>query len=213
MEINGFWVRSLNAFHPAYISRRFALRRRTELSVNVGCGVCGTPGWVNLDLMPLKGLTLRYDCRKSLPLAPRSARRIRCEHFFEHLDPVEDVPLFLAACRKALAPGGVLRIVVPDVEKFAGAYISRSREIWHELGWDLDNLPAGVFTAMDVLNHVFRQGTDHQYAYDFETLAHRLTAAGFSRVQRMAFRDSLDAELTRDQENHKGYSLYVDAVN
>jgi hypothetical protein len=65
---------------------------------------------------------------------------------------------------------------------------------------------------MDVVNHVFHQWHEHRWAYDFETLAHRLRAAGFLRVERMAYRRSIDPRLACDRTVHAPYSLYVDAV-
>jgi hypothetical protein len=71
-----------------------------------------------------------------------------------------------------------------------------------------DDLP----TRMDVVNHIFHQWHEHRWGYDLETLAHRLTRAGFGQVERMSYQCSIDPLLAQDREQHAPYSLYVDAV-
>jgi predicted SAM-dependent methyltransferase len=211
LEMSAMWVRANYAVNPMMAARRRSIRAAGGLSVNVGCGPFGKSGWLNLDLMPVPGVTLQYDCRKSLPLRDGSAARIRCEHFFEHLDHEEEAPLFLAACFRSLAPKGVLRVVVPDAGRYLKAYCSGSREAWSDLGWDIGHLPPPLNTPMAVINHVFRQGEEHRYAYDFETLAGLLRDSGFQVIP-SAFGHSVDPQLCDDLPNHRLYSLYVDAV-
>ncbi|NUO62200.1 MAG: methyltransferase domain-containing protein [Gemmatimonadaceae bacterium] len=211
-ELNATWVRLNNALNPAYIAKRSRIRAGTGLSVNVGCGPFGAPGWVNLDLADMPNLSLRYDTRRALPLTDGSADRIRCEHFFEHLDPSEEAPAFLRSCHRALRPGGMLRIVVPDAGRYLLAYASRDNAAWRELGWDLDNLPPDLGSPMGIINHVFRQGEEHRYAYDADTLIEFVRSAGFSDVRQTAFGESADPLLRDDRPNHRPYSLYVDAT-
>jgi len=211
-ELRGIWVRANNKLNPIFIVRRRTITQGDNLSVNIGCGGSGKIGWVNLDLMNHANLSLRWDCRKTLPLRGESAIRIRCEHFLEHLDPYEEVPLFLKSCYKSLKEGGVLRIVVPDAEQFLRAYQSGKREDWIALGWDISNLPEGFHTQMDIINHVFRQCEEHVYAYDYETLEFVLRRAGLNKIQKYEFGVSFDSELCDDLPNHKPYSLYVEAI-
>ena len=64
---------------------------------------------------------------------------------------------------------------------------------------------------MDVVNHIFHQWHEHRWAYDLETLALRLTSAGFDHVDAMKFGESLLPPLASDRVTHAPYSLYVDA--
>ena len=63
VELNAVTVRLLNRILPGRIARQRALRQRTGVLVNVGCGPFGQEGWVNLDLFPAPGVTMRVDCR------------------------------------------------------------------------------------------------------------------------------------------------------
>ena len=74
VELNAMTVRLLNRLLPGRIAQQRALRQRTGVLVNVGCGPFGQEGWVNLDLFPAPGVTLRVDCRHGLPLGDGSAR-------------------------------------------------------------------------------------------------------------------------------------------
>ena len=53
--------------------------------------------------------------------------------------------------------------------------------------------PAWCDTPMHCVNYVFRQGCEHKYAYDEETLARVLEGVGFASVSRRSFNPSTDA--------------------
>ncbi len=65
---------------------------------------------------------------------------------------------------------------------------------------------------MQVINEVFRQGNQHKYAYDEETLLLVLRDAGFSNVIRQSFGISLDHDMAPDSEARKTESVYVEGV-
>ena len=65
---------------------------------------------------------------------------------------------------------------------------------------------------MDIVDHIVHRWHEPRWAYDFETLAHRLRRAGFARIERTPYKSSLDVELAQDRDEHAPYSLYVDAV-
>ena len=52
-------------------------------------------------------------------------------------------------------------------------------------------------TRMEHINYHFRQGGEHRFAYDFETLKYVLEKAGFIQVRRRDFDPLLDS---RDRE-------------
>lgn len=211
-EMNAMSVNLNNRINPIAISKVNRERAKTGLSVNIGAGPFGKDGWVNIDMFKYQNITLVYDCRKKLPFKDGTVDRIRCEHVFEHLDRKDESPSFLKDSLRCLIPGGVLRIVVPDLELFVNAYCAGTPEAWAALGFDLDNLPWGLETPMDILNHTFRQNGEHKYGYDFTTLRKTVMAAGFSNAEKMSWGRSADHALEDDLENHKPYSLYVDCI-
>lgn len=197
-----------NRFNPLVRKKINRLKQQKDLSVNIGAGPFGKPGWVNIDLFKHPNISLQYDCRKNLPFANKSINRIRCEHTLEHLNADNEVPKFLKECHRCLNINSILRIVVPDVELFVKAYNSGSQEEWDKIGftdwhkyWE---------TEMQVLNYVFTQSGDHKFGYDFKTLKIRLEKAGFTDIVKTSWGISEDVHLRDDLENHRLYSLYVD---
>jgi predicted SAM-dependent methyltransferase len=209
-EANAWLVKGQNRVQPG---RRRALARLRALRgvlVNVACGPQILDGFVNVDLLgpPPR---IRWDCRRSLPLADGGAAGIRAEQFVEHLETREELPDFLRDCLRVLEPGGVLRVIVPDAGRYLHAYCRPGLDGFRELAVP-DPFPADLPTRMDVINHIFHQWGEHRWAYDFETLALRLRTAGFGTIEQVAYQRSLLPALAQDRDVHASYSLYVDAV-
>jgi predicted SAM-dependent methyltransferase len=211
LELNAFLMNIGNAVLPWRRRRLREIRQGRELQVNVACGPHVAPGFVNIDLIPCRPEVVGWDCRWSLPVGDDGAAGIRVEQFVEHLETREELPAFLTDCWRALKPGGVLRIIVPDAERHLEAYCRMDLSGFRELNVP-DPFPADLPTRMDIINHVFHQWNEHRWAYDFETLAHRLRTAGFTRIEKVSYQKSLDPQLACDLDVHAPYSLYVDAV-
>lgn len=211
-EANAARVNLKNKLSPFAISKIKKIARQDSLSVNVASGPFGEKDWINIDMFRHSNIAFTFDCRKKLPFRNSSVVRIRAEHVVEHFDVKEEAPRFLQECRRVLKPEGVLRIVVPDIEKFVKAYLANENQEWKNIGWDIDNLPADMPTPVYVLNHVFRQDGEHKFGYDFEALKQIVMENGFSKVIRQEWGKSVDEKLCADLENHRPYSLYVDCV-
>lgn len=211
VELNAMTVRLRHRVHPLWIARRRALERKKGLLVNIGCGPFGKEGWVNLDLFMGPGVTMRADCRRRFPLADGSARGIHVEHYFEHLEPTLERPRFLAECRRCLEPGGVMRIVVPDMRKYCEAYLAPGWEALDSIGCGGD-VPHALFaTKMEALNHVFVQDGEHYGGFDAEYLRRTLEHAAFARIEQVGWRDGRFPGGAIDREQHRPYSLYMEA--
>ena len=186
--------------------------------VNIGCGGNPIQGWINLDVASHPGVYF-WDCRSGLPFSDGAVPAIYSEHFFEHLDLESEARPFLRECLRCLQPGGVLRIVVPD----AGAYLRAYSGPWGPLanmrpldctanGWRDGWLGEVYQTKMQLMNAIFRQGYDHKYAYDDETLILVMREAGFRNVVAQQFAISLDPKMAPDRKDRRTESLYVEAI-
>jgi predicted SAM-dependent methyltransferase len=114
-------------------------------------------------------------------------------------------------CRRALAPGGVLRIIVPDAGRLLLAYAQGGRAAFDALGVP-NPFPDDLPSAMDVVNHTFHQWHEHRWAYDEENLTARLHDSGFATTRRARFGESQLPPLAQDRTEHAPYSLYVEAI-
>jgi predicted SAM-dependent methyltransferase len=158
-----------------------ALRRRRGLRIQLGSGDVLKPGWVNVDLHP--AADLRLDVRRPWPFADGTAVEVYAEHLLEHLAWPGEADHFLAEARRVLAPGGKLRLSVPDLGRHVRAYVASDETFRRQFA---PFLPPEARTWGDALNHHFRQFGEHQYAYDADTLAARLRAAGFEDAKAVA---------------------------
>jgi predicted SAM-dependent methyltransferase len=204
--------RVVNVFSPRYRARIRRLRAQNGISLNLGSGGKGLPGWINIDARWSADCYVACDIRRRLPLRDGQVMRLFAEHVVEHLDFRGDIPVVFGEFYRVLEPGGTVRIIVPDAGRFAEAYANLSREAaFQALGWDLDNLPRDIHTPMHVLNHIFHQSGEHLFGWDFDTMRLLLNQAGFTHVSRQQYRVSSDPELAIDQPVHRAYSLVVEA--
>jgi predicted SAM-dependent methyltransferase len=144
---------------------------------------------------------------------------IYSEHFFEHLNYPSfadsgalaglelsgyqsEVLFFLRESYRVLVPGGLFSVGVPDAERALIAYANRAGRAFAVSRWH----PDWCDTPMHAVNYLFRQGHEHKYAYDGETLALILERAGFIEVNRRDFDPALDSESWRGSLN-----LYMNA--
>ena len=210
-ELEGLIARIQAAVRPSLRRAVQDLRARHNVLANIGCGPYPLAGFVNIDLRRFSRDVVVWDCRRSLPFATASCRGIRIEHFVEHVDPRDELPSLLRDCHRALAVGGVLRIIVPDARRVLLAYANGGRAAFDALAVPHpfpDDLPC----AMDVVNHTFHQWHEHRWAYDEENLTARLQDSGFATTCRARFGESHLAPLAKDRVEHAPYSLYVDAI-
>lgn len=175
-----------------------------EIKLHFGCGRRILPDWVNIDGWPFPGVDFTTDLRQPLPFGDAACQLIFTEHVFEHIDAGFRLPV-LREFRRILQPGGTLRIVVPDCEKFADAYTRRDMA-WFQtgLGW-----PAG---GAEGLNKVFTMHT-HRVIDDWDSLSTALREVGFSYIERSSLNTSMIPELRIDSEqpSRAQCSLYVEA--
>lgn len=209
--VRAWRVRAAYRVLPLWRARAAALRAERGVLVNVGSGPFALPGFVNLDLIAFTPGITAWDCTHSLPFANGAAAGVRAEHVVEHLEPRFGVPHFLAECRRVLASGGVLRIIVPDLGAYLRAYVDGSEAAWRAIGVPVpfpDDLPR----AMDVVAHAFHQWHEHRWGYDADSLMDRLRRAGFRDVTTARFGEGRDLRLAVDRDEHRAYSLYVEGI-
>jgi Methyltransferase domain len=115
--------------------------------LNWGCGEHVAPGWLNSDVKEGAGVDLVADIRKGLPLPSETVDYAVSVHALPELRYPEQVPA-LAELRRVLKPGGVLRLVLPDLEKAIDAYVKSDDEYFSLVADDAGSLGGKLITQI-----------------------------------------------------------------
>jgi len=91
--------------------------------LNLGCGERCHPEWVNIDLAGCLPGVIQHDISKGIPFPDRSFSVVYHSHLLEHLRK-EHALAFLRECHRVLKCGGILRVVVPNLEQIVRCYLS-----------------------------------------------------------------------------------------
>lgn len=181
-----------------------------KYKINIGCGKNPTDGWLNFDNSPsivLANSPFKYyiarifnflnkkqieniewnkkkkisfvDARKKIPLPDNSVECVYTSHMIEHLSKEESV-VFLKETLRVLEPGGVLRVVVPDLKLAVNSYIKTQ---------DADAFMENILLAPPPFNNLkqkislfFTGYRHHQWMYDEKSLSKLIDKIGFSKV-------------------------------
>jgi len=202
----------LQRLHRRGVRHAQRFRVAKDLKLHFGCGVNIRLGYINIDINPKADLTL--DIREPLPFESASCALTYSEHFLEHLDYPDEVLPFLRECYRVLQPGGKFSVGVPDAEWPIRAYVGDPYYVDWFRYVKANEYPDWVNSRMECVNYSFRQGREHKFAYDFDTLRGALECVGFVDIRRRDFDPTLDSETSRyslDTDVNKCTTLYVDA--
>jgi len=137
---------------------------------------------------------LRLGTRINLP--DDFADAIFASHVWEHLyrDDAESITL---ECRRILKPGGILRLIVPDLKYFCERYIagttkSNAEELNAALLFHNKSEPIG-FVRRALL--AFGDLHTHKFMYDGPALVRLVTSCGFIDASERNYHDSLIPEI------------------
>ena len=194
--------------------------------IQLGAFDCAVDGWINTDVTPhltiaripfaaramrLAGLMsesawsahrrgqfakLRYvDLTRRLPFADAGAAAFFSSHVFEHLF-IDEVRPLIAEIHRCLKPGGVCRVVVPDLEKIMATYDAADPEPFlvgiYEIG------------ARSAVKNAHHSGFTGAY------ISRLFREAGFSQTAVLSYREGRCPDL--DKLDNRPDSLFFEAV-
>jgi len=108
----------------------------TAKRLNLGCGGRFHPEWINIDFHSSGGGVIAHDLTRGIPFPDASFEVVYHSHVLEHFSKSK-APHFIGECVRVLKPGGVLRVVVPDLEQIVRLYVdARERAIAGQPGWE-----------------------------------------------------------------------------
>jgi len=237
--------------------------------INLGCGTHMHPDWNNLDfsvyarfrphmwlvsILRQVGLIsperyaqfskvvqdiISWDLSRGIPFGEETFDVLYHSHLLEHIDR-EDAPDFVVECYRVLKPGGVIRVVVPDLEKWANAYsqslslrvdnncMEGHEEIVAELLTQLVQRepttrkmqkPVVRWLERVCLGDSMKVGWQHRWMYDKKSLRSLLSKVGFKDIKvENAFTSRVEGwsrfnlDTKEDNTIYKAESLYVEGV-
>jgi SAM-dependent methyltransferase len=207
------------------------------LRVNVGCGPSPTPGWANIDNSPSLALArvpqagtaflervgligaeqarmvrvartgaVRRGRADRLPFADGTVSVVYSSHMLEHLGR-DEARTFLLECHRVLRPGGTLRLVVPDLERYVSAY--REDGNADRL---IDSLRMAQSKEQSTLARLLVGFRGHRWMYDSRSLKYLVETAGFEGAELLAPGETrLEDPGGLDLREREGDSIYLEA--
>ncbi len=183
---------------------------------------------------------LAHDLSKGIPFDDASVDVVYHSHVLEHLD--RDIASgFLREVKRVLRPGGIHRIVVPDLEHACSTYLvhleasaANENEAAKHDSYVAEVIEQSVRTEAAgtrrqkpfrrlienmLLGDARKRGETHQWMYDRVNLKALLETAGYSRVEIQKYNRSLvpdwdtyGLDVDDSDEEYKPGSLYAEAV-
>jgi predicted SAM-dependent methyltransferase len=135
------------------------------------------------------------DIVKGLPVPDASCAGIYASHVLEHL-PLQDFHRAVENSKRILKPGGIFRVVVPDLECQAKEYLNGAQS-----GDPManDRFLRGSFLGCETrprnikeMIYDFLRTSSHFWMWDYPSLIHALKEHGFAAVRPCTFGDSPD---------------------
>jgi predicted SAM-dependent methyltransferase len=172
---------------------------------NLGCGTAIYQNFLNIgywhhlqagqiykDLNGTQNtFMLNHNLTEGIPAHDGSLELVYHAHMLEHLTILEGIS-FIKECFRVLKVGGMMRVLVPDLELWSRAYLSNDQFFLTEYQKVLDKsvyvTPGAIFMGM-LHNH------EHKMGYDFETLKWLLETNGFGNITRTLYCDGALEEL------------------
>jgi len=202
-------------------------RDRSLPKLHIGAFNCGIAGWINTDItmhrwiarvpfaaqaLHVAGLLsdaryaehrqrrfagLRYmDLTKPLPFTDDSLSAVFSAHVFEHLFP-DEVERLAREITRVLAPGGVCRVVVPDMERIARLYDPAEPQAFLRGVFEIERRKDAAFA--------------HHWGFTRASLAALFRSAGCSQTHTRSYREGVCPDIDR-LDNRPDESIFFEAI-
>lgn len=173
------------------------------MKMNWGCGGDLRGNWINVDRDDYQDRAIRHDITDGpLPFEAECYDLIVANHSLQALGWF-DLPHALSEFHRVLAPGGVLRVIVPDVLAGFAAHARLDRD------WFPNEEEE---TTAEAFSRWLTWGGSNLTCFTGESLYWCLTKAGF-RAERVSFGDTLSTVPEAcDLDSRPNESIFMDGV-
>ena len=201
----------------------------TGTYVQYGAGYSAPAGWLSFDASPtlriqklpaigkllakLSGNAAPFpdairigDITRGLPVPANSVAGLYASHVLEHL-ALADMRVALAHSFAVLRPGGIFRLIVPDLLGRAREYVAdadrgdpqAAHAFMNGTSLGQPSRPAGMFGR----TRAMLGNSQHLWMWDYEALAGELADAGFVDIRRALPGDSGDPMFDRVEDESR----------
>ncbi|AEE26589.1 class I SAM-dependent methyltransferase [Francisella hispaniensis] len=179
--------------------------------LNLGAGENYIDGYINADFFygfkfwkknSLKR-EWKLDLRYPLKCSDNIFDGVFTEHTIEHLYP-DDAKRLLKEIYRILKPNSIIRITVPDLEKYVDFYNKKYSDI--DVGEFQKRYKTGCCGIRNMTQNYF-----HFSVWDFEEIKKYLEDVGFRDIKKMKYRTTQDEKLNLDLKDRAWETLYVEA--
>jgi hypothetical protein len=191
--------------------RAAARRAPRPIALEVG-GLKRRAGWLMVNI---NAVTPYYmDGTKPWIFEDGALSHVYADNMIEHV-PLAGGRVFFAEAHRCLRPGGIIRLVTPDVRTHVDLYLKGGDVVQSPLADEYRRLGVVVEHPIDLLRTPIGEFGHHTgYVYDFETLDAELQRAGFRPAVRREMQESDDAMLRglEERPTHGSLQMVVEAV-
>ncbi len=175
-------------------------------------GLVERPGWIVTNV---SATTRNYlDATSPWPFEDGALEAVYADNVIEHIT-LEGGRALLAEAFRCLQPGGVIRLVTPDLRKHVELYLSGAPALESESARHYRGMGLTVEHPIDLVRVPIASFGHHTgYLYDVETLCAELTAAGFTDAREWAKEESGHAAMSGldKRAGEGGAQMAVEAV-
>lgn len=155
------------------------------------------------------GKTIAGDAA-NIGLPDESCSIVFCSHVFEHI-PHYRLPVIISEINRILEPGGIFRILTPDLELLCRKYVEKDIDFFEKARLEDESIRIDLGLGGMLMNFIVSPGQDtilidrnisefiggyaHIYSYDFEMLNVMLEKLGFTGILRSEFCSSSIEEM------------------
>jgi len=166
------------------------------IKLNLGASpLWSMDGWHTLDhkLTENTETAIAGDA-SDIRLPDESCDIVFCSHVFEHI-PHSRLPMVVSEVNRVLKPGGIFRMLSPNLEVLAKAYVEKDEVFWKKALEEDENLRTDLGYGGMLMNCVVSPGQDtvlidrnlktfiagyaHLYIYDYEMMRTIFSKLGF----------------------------------
>jgi SAM-dependent methyltransferase len=153
----------------------------STLRLNIGCGDTRIEGYVGVDVRPCRGAELVLPAWDTSPFDADTVDEIYSRHMLEHLNP-GDARRALQAWFSILRPGGLLRLIVPDLVFHARQLLGEAESWTDDARENIEHAMAGFYGW-----RATERGGDnedaHRWGYTWPAIQRLLEEIGFTRIE------------------------------